>query len=199
MEFIKQLDVDLLVFINSVLANHLFDIVAPIVREKTTWIPLYLALAILLFKIHGKKAFLWIGAALLLILISDQTALFTKNYFQRLRPCNEPDLSGVILLKLSHCSSSFSFISAHAANHFAQATLYSLIFKKWYAWVLFYLWASIIGFAQIYVGIHYPTDILVGSIWGIILGVVVYKATLYFYQKFYSYPLSFQKKSKHES
>jgi undecaprenyl-diphosphatase len=92
----------------------------------------------------------------------------------------------VILLKLSHCSSSFSFISAHAANHFAQATLYSLIFKKWYAWVLFYLWASIIGFAQIYVGIHYPTDILVGSIWGIILGVGVYKATLYFYQKFYS-------------
>ncbi len=186
MDFIRQLDIAILIFINHDLSNSLFDNAAPLLREKTTWIPLYIIIAFLLYKQKKNQAFIWIIAAVLLVIVSDQTALFTKNYFQRLRPCNDPELAGLILLKLKNCSSSFSFVSAHAANHFAQAVLYSLIFKKWYAWTGFIFWALAVCFSQIYVGIHFPTDIAAGAILGVVLGLGCYKITEHFSRKFYS-------------
>jgi undecaprenyl-diphosphatase len=98
-----------------------------------------------------------------------------KQTVQRLRPCNDPDMIETLVLRVPNCGTGYSFISNHAANHFAMAmfafvTIGSLV-GTW-RW-LFFFWAFSIGWAQIYVGVHYPSDVLVGSLLGLLLGGVI--------------------------
>lgn len=160
------------VFINRDLGNAVFDFVCPIFRAKETWIPLYLIVAFFTYKKHGKQALIWLGVALVTILLTDQTAHLFKVVFERPRPCNEATLLSSLLLRVDHCSSSFSFFSAHAANHFGQAFIYHSIFKNKIASGGFFAWATAIAFAQVYVGVHYPSDVIVGAIAGIGIGLL---------------------------
>jgi undecaprenyl-diphosphatase len=91
-----------------------------------------------------------------------------KQTFQRLRPCNDPLLAGEVLLRIPNCGTGFSFISNHAANHFAIATFMFLTLSKWLGKTgyLLFFWAFLVGYAQIYVGVHYPADVLVGAMVG---------------------------------
>jgi membrane-associated phospholipid phosphatase len=98
--------------------------------------------------------------ALLTILLTDQTAHLFKVLFERPRPCNEASLLSSLILRVDHCNASFSFFSAHAANHFGQAYIYHSIFKNKKASVGFFAWATAIAFAQVYVGVHYPLDVI---------------------------------------
>jgi undecaprenyl-diphosphatase len=118
------------VFINRDLGNAVFDFVCPILRTKETWIPLYIIVAFFTYKKHGKQALIWLGVALVTILLTDQTAHLFKVVFERPRPCNEATLLSSLILRVDHCSNSFSFFSAHAANHFGQAFIYHSIFQK---------------------------------------------------------------------
>lgn len=163
------------VFINQDLSNAIFDFICPIFRAKETWIPLYIIVAFFTYKKHRKHALVWLGVALLTILLTDQTAHLFKVLFERPRPCNEASLLSSLILRVDHCNNSFSFFSAHAANHFGQAYIYHSIFKNRIASFGFFAWAAAIAFAQVYVGVHYPLDVIFGAISGLGIGAICVK------------------------
>ena len=172
-----QIDRDWFIAIHHGTACGVLDTILPFFREKTNWIPLYLFfafMAIYKFKLRGLYVVL---AAAVTVLLADQFAAgFMKPTFERLRPCNDYYFENQIR-QLVHCGSGYSFISAHATNHFALAVVFTWFFRhisassciKW----IFYAWAAIIAYAQIYVGVHYPLDVLAGAVSGLLIGLLV--------------------------
>lgn len=168
--FILTLDEQLFFIVNRHSSNALLDWLCPLLRNKFTWVPFYfLAAFYLTFKFKSKV--LWIFAATAItVLIADQLAAgVIKSVFQRLRPCNEPSIKEHVRL-LVNCGSGFSFVSAHAANHFAIASLFATSFSKKYLSLLLFIWASSVAFAQVYVGVHYPLDVILGGVLGTVIG-----------------------------
>ncbi len=159
--------------INGKWSNPFFDGLMPWVRHSNNWIPLYVVLLSFLIYKWGKNSWKWLVLVGVNVTLTDQISshLF-KPFFHRLRPCADPELMQQTRLLLDHCSGGFSFTSSHAANHFGIAvflvvTLQPLLKNYRY---LFLIWAAIIAYAQVYVGVHFPLDIFVGAIIGIIVG-----------------------------
>ena len=183
-DFLSQLltkDQALFSLINGKWTNIVFDKLMPWLRTSNNWVPFYAALLIFLFIKWGTRAWKWIIIVALNVTITDQiSSSFFKPFFHRLRPCADPAIMIKSRLLLDHCSGGYSFTSSHAANHFGLAMLVFMtlqpLFKKYT--YLFFVWAAIIGYAQIYVGVHYPLDVLVGSCIGLLVGYGMSK--LYF-------------------
>lgn len=159
-------------YINSQYTNSFFDAILPLLRESLFWIPLYLFLFVFALQNLGKNKWWWIGFTLLTVTLTDTvSSRFIKHTVQRLRPCNDPLMANTIKLLLNHCSGGYSFTSSHAANHFGIAMFLYLTCKQYSKWVvLIFIWAFTIAYAQIYVGVHYPLDVLGGTIVGLLLG-----------------------------
>ncbi|MCC7534404.1 MAG: phosphatase PAP2 family protein [Bacteroidia bacterium] len=176
LEYIKYIDTQWFLAINNGLQNSVFDFVCPYLREPKFWIPLYLIAAWVAYKKFGNNALWLILAAGILVLVSDQfSANLIKKSVMRLRPCNDPILKSQVHL-LVPCGGGFSFMSAHATNHFALAVYFGLLFKSTYKWILYFtlLWAACISISQVYVGVHYPMDIIFGGICGSLFGYFFY-------------------------
>jgi undecaprenyl-diphosphatase len=174
LEKIIHFDKELLVFLNG-LGSPTFDGVWLLITKQVYWTPFFLIVFYLLQKKLGWKNFgYYIFFTALLILLCDQTANLFKNGFQRLRPCNDEELKGIIRVVKS--SSSFSFFSGHATNSMATAVFTFMISKKYYkhAYVLF-LFPLIFAYSRIYLGLHFPTDIITGYIFGATFGFICYK------------------------
>ena len=178
---IKDIDQALFHQINGVWHHPLLDNVLPWTRHSNNWVPLYIGLLIWLVYKIGWKTLKWLLFALINVGLTDQiSSSVFKPFFHRLRPCNDPSLFGKTRLLLDHCSGGFSFTSSHAANHFGLAMF---IFITWgmtqqrYT-KFFFVWAGIIAFAQVYVGVHYPLDIIGGTIIGLVSGYGMAKAYL---------------------
>ena len=167
---LTAIDHQLFHFINQDVANPILDFICPIWRSKSTWFPFYALGAVYLLKKNRKQALLLIAVAALAILISDQSSNLIKHFIHRQRPCN----IGIARLLLDHCSNGFSFTSNHAANHFVLAVLLSVVFRKskWLIAVLLF-WASGVAFSQVYVGVHYPADVMAGAMLGASIGAVM--------------------------
>lgn len=178
MESLLQIDYAVFDFINQNLSNTFFDTVMPFIRNKKTWIPFYLFLAYFILKKYSLKnaAFIIVLAVLCVALADGVSSHILKPYFHRLRPCNFEPFAQHINLVLKNCSGAFSFPSSHAANHFALGTFLALVFYKLYKWfsLLLIIWAGFICFAQIYVGVHFPSDIFGGSFLGIFIAFIAY-------------------------
>ncbi len=178
---IKDIDQALFYQINGVWHHPILDAVLPWTRHSNNWIPLYIGLLVWLIYQVGWKTLKWLLFALMNVGLTDQiSSSFFKPYFHRLRPCNDPALFGKTRLLLEQCAGGFSFTSSHAANHFGIAMF---IFMTWGVTQkkytrFFFVWAGIIAFAQIYVGVHYPLDFVGGTIIGLISGFTMAKAYL---------------------
>lgn len=134
------------------------------------WIPLYLFLVYLLFKHKGLNGML-VGLAwvVVLILICDQGSVHLfKDVFERLRPCHEPLLEGQVRLVKSHCGGQFGFVSSHATNTFGLAVFVGTLLKREVRWLLpaLLIWAAIVSYSRIWLGVHYPLDLLGGAVLG---------------------------------
>lgn len=160
--------------VNVTWKHPVLDLVAPVLRNQYTWIPLYVFLAIFIPRKYGKKGWLWCLGFLITFALSDYTsASLIKPYVQRLRPCNDAVMRHGMRL-LVDCGSGYSFPSSHAANHFALAVFMSFTLRKSYRWiwVASLLWAFSVAYAQVYVGVHYPLDVLCGGLLGCLAGFI---------------------------
>ena len=172
---LESLDHQLFLILNS-LNSPFWDNIMYAISGKIIWIPLYTVILVLL-AIKYKKKFLVILLFIILgVTLADQSSVHLfKNLFHRLRPCHEPSLEGLVHLVKGECGGLYSFVSSHAANSFNIALLsLMLIKKKWYT-ISIILWASIIGYSRIYLGVHYPGDVIFGSLLGAMIGWSVYK------------------------
>lgn len=174
LEKIIALDKNIFVFLNG-LGSETFDGLWLIITKQLYWTPFFILIFYLLFKKIGWKNLLIISAFIaLLILVCDQTANLFKNYFQRLRPCYDPDIKDVIRVVKS--SKTFSFFSGHAINSMATTTFVFLVFRKFYkhAYLLFFF-PLIFAYSRIYLGLHFPLDIITGYVFGALFAILFYK------------------------
>lgn len=172
MESIIELDKTVFLWIHLNLQNSILDFWAPLFREKLFWIPFYVFLFTFLLLRDKRLLFRTILAVILLIFISDTvSSKVVKPTFQRLRPCKEVKIRDVVR-PIVACGSGFSFTSSHATNHFALATFLvvgiSHFFRRYKVWL--WAWAGLIAFSQIYVGVHYPGDVIFGALLGFMVG-----------------------------
>lgn len=178
LESILQLDLTLFWLINDQLSNDYFDVILPIARAKTTWIPVYAFICFFtFFNKKFREALLYILILLVVILLCDNlSSSILKPIIARLRPCNNPDIYESVNL-LVHCGTGYSLPSSHATNHFGLSMfLYFGVVKE--SRILGYLlivWAAVISLAQVYVGLHFPLDVLIGGLLGSVIGYVFYK------------------------
>ena len=171
---ILTLDKQLLIFLNG-LGSTTFDPFWMIITKQSNWTPFFLVLLYLIYKKIGVKQTLYLLLfVMVLITISDQFTNLVKDTFQRLRPCSDPKING--LIRVVKPSETFSFFSGHASNSMAIASFLYLILKdKFKYFGLLFLWPLIFAFSRIYLGLHYPTDIICGYIDGFIFGFLFYK------------------------
>lgn len=174
LDWLLHIDRQVFFQINHCMSNMVFDWMMPLMRNKYFWIPLYVLIAGLIIRKHRYQAIYVLGFALLSLLLADQiSAHIIKPWVQRLRPCNDPDISALVHLRVA-CGSGFSFVSSHATNHFALAAYFISVFarpsNRFYITLFFLIWAGLISFAQVYVGVHFPFDVLTGAALGLIIG-----------------------------
>jgi undecaprenyl-diphosphatase len=174
-QWLNAWDTALFLQINTVFTNPFLDKILPLWRNANIWVPLYLFLMVFSIMNFRHKSYFWILGAILTLVLTDQiSSSFIKPFFERQRPCNDPILMGHVRLLLNHCSGGYSFTSSHATNHFGFAVYVFItlrgLFKKWS--YLFLIWAAIVSYAQVYVGVHYPLDIISGAIIGSSIGYV---------------------------
>jgi membrane-associated phospholipid phosphatase len=170
---LQSFDQSLFVYINQVATHPLTDTLMPFFRESTLWIPFYLFLIVFVFVNFGKKGWVWLLFAFITVLLTDQfSSSIIKNWVQRPRPCADPLLYGQVRLLLDHCSGGYSFTSSHATNHFGVATFLFVTLGRYFGnWkYLLFIWASLICYAQVYVGVHYPLDVVFGALLGFLIG-----------------------------
>jgi len=173
LESLLTLDESLYMWVNGTLSNGLFDFILVPLRHKLFWIPLYLILIYHIIKnFQGCGWLVFVGIACTIGLSDFMSSKVVKKNVERMRPCHVEYLEPVIRVP---CSNGFSFTSSHATNHFALGSFFFCLFAtaKW-RW-LFFLWAGIISFAQVYVGVHYPSDVICGAILGLAIGLSCFK------------------------
>lgn len=181
LEKIISLDKKVLIFLNG-LGSPTFDGLWLLITKQVYWTPFFLLLAYLLYKKIGAKNLGIVVLFIAVILFCCNTSVeFFKATFHRLRPCNDPEIKGII--RIVHQSDSFSFFSGHASNSMATMLFLYLILKKYYKYaLLIFLYPLIFAYSRIYLGVHFPTDIVTGYFFGATFGIVFY----FLYQKYFN-------------
>ena len=177
MNSITEIDSDLFLFLNGLHADGL-DGVMIAITNMWVWLPLYLILIYWTVKQYGKRCW-WVFLAVgVVVLCSDQLASHVcKPVFQRLRPCYNADFQDLIYLPKGLAGGKYGFVSSHAANTFAVATFLTVALTKYRPWtaIVLFLWAFLSSYSRIYIGFHYPGDIVCGAVLGVLVGMVVWK------------------------
>lgn len=167
MNELLALDQQLFLFLNSLHAAWL-DPIMIAVSGKLTWIPLYLLIVYLVYRNQQWRGLLWfVVCAGLVVLLADRISVLAfKDIFQRLRPCHEASIADYVYLPSGHKGGLYGFVSSHAANTFGIAILTALFLQKRWATLLLLIWALWVSYSRIYMGVHYPGDVLCGAILG---------------------------------
>lgn len=142
-----------------------------LISSKWFWIPLYIYILYLIYKRFSDQFLkILLGLGLLIFLADFGSVHLFKEVFERARPCHFLDGIRVV----DGCGGPFGFISSHASNSFAIAFFMALLFRNFSGFAVLFSWAVIIGFSRIYLGVHYPFDILGGMFWGLFVSLLVY-------------------------
>jgi len=179
---IIALDRQLFIYLNSLGTEH-WDSFWLLVTDKYTWIPLYVVLLFLLFWYYGwKKALIIVLVVAVLVAFTDQFVNLIKNSIHRLRPNRDPSLQDSI--RILKNSGGYSFVSGHATNSFAVSTFMIATFRKYLKPIyLILIWPFLFAYSRIYVGVHFPVDVTLGMLLGLLIGLSFYQLSLYFLRK----------------
>jgi len=177
-EGLIQLDTTLFTFINSH-HNSFFDFWMYWSSNRLIWVPFYIALSLILLKHYNKQFFFMVFFIGIMVAASDQLSVLIKELAQRPRPCHDPVLQSSVHLVRAYCGGAYGFVSSHAANTLSLATFLYLACNDNMRWLKFVMlpWAVLIAYSRVYLGAHYPLDIVGGWFLGILLGILAY----YFY------------------
>jgi len=174
-EWLKQIDYNLLLLINGA-NNHLLDVIMIWISSIGLWVPLYILLLYLVILKYKSKAWIAIPIFILAVGLSDFISVHLfKNVFERLRPCYEPELAGLIN-NIVGCGGKFGFVSSHASNSFTIAFMSIFLIgdkQRWLKWLM-PLWGLLIMYSRVYLGKHYPSDVIVGALLGILVSWLMY-------------------------
>src|SRR5690606_11749136 len=182
-EQIIQWDKDLLVFLNS-LGSESWDPFWLYITKQLNWWPLFLVVLYLLYrKLSLKQLLLLLLTLTLFFVFTDQMTNLVKNSVQRYRPINDPDLIGFV--RKIKGSSSWSYFSGHASNSSGAILILFMVLKNYYkkAWLLF-LFPLIFAYTRLYLGLHFPLDILSGYVFGLLSGYLFFRLYVYFCNKY---------------
>lgn len=183
LDAIREIDQSLLLFLNS-FHNSFWDKVNVLWTSKEIWYPFYALLLYFIIKKYRRNSIYIIIILALAIAVSDQFSGLIKDLTQRLRPSHDPNLNGLIHNVLNK-GGLYGYFSAHAANSFTVAAFTTFLFRnRWYS-ILIFIWAIVVSYTRIYLGLHFPLDILTGCIWGILTGFAAYKAILWIQKKYF--------------
>jgi undecaprenyl-diphosphatase len=192
MDRLIELDKDIFLYFNGLHAAWL-DQPMFLMSKTVLWLPLFALLLYQIFNEYRRASWIVLLGIVITITLSDQiTTALMKPYFERLRPSHDPGLEGLVHFVNNYRGSSFGFASSHAANTFGAALfLYLLIGKKKKGIVLLFLWAGFVSYTRIYLGVHYPGDILAGAAVGMLVALLMVNITRYGLNKFgAAYPRS---------
>jgi undecaprenyl-diphosphatase len=186
LEQLLHLDKEVFLYLNG-LGVDSWDNFWQFVSNKFSAIPIYIFLLLITYRKYGLKstAILLVSIALL-ITVSDQLSNFFKYGIGRLRPCHDPDISGIMRLVKSYCGGKYSYYSAHASNSFAIAIFFGVVLKsevKYISAALLF-WAALVAYSRVYIGVHFPLDILTGAFIGALLGWFFAKLYIFALRKF---------------
>ena len=162
----------------------MIDTILTLFRNKYFWIPLYIFILSYILTNYNQRRWLIIIFFGVTIAMSDfvSSQLIKKN-IQRSRPCHNQEL---VVNNRVHCGHGYSFPSSHACNHYAIGLFLFLLFGAFRLRFLFLIWAGVIGICQIYVGVHYPSDVLGGSLLGLCIGYISFSIFEALSRRYYS-------------
>ena len=182
---VLEYDTELFLFLNN-LGSETWDGLWLIITNKLASIPLYALLLFLLYKKFGAKSLLvFVVVLALMITFTDQITNVFKRGFERPRPCGVPDLVEQLRFIAVRCGK-YGFFSGHSSNSMAAAVFAGLVLRPYYKNLIFILlfWSFIVAYSRIYVGVHYPLDIICGMTFGAISGFLFYKLSRYLLKRF---------------
>ena len=186
-EHLLQYDSDLLLFLNN-LGNSTYDGLWLVITNKLTFIPLYAILLYLIYRHLGWKALLLLIVIIAaMITFTDQVTNLFKDGFQRPRPCRADEIKDLLRFIAPRCGK-YGFFSGHSSNSMAVAVFAGLLLKPYYKKLIFLLlfWSAVVAYSRIYVGVHYPIDIVCGMLFGALTGFSFYKLQMFLRTKFIS-------------
>jgi len=171
MFYMQQIDQSVFFFLNG-LHNHFFDDFFWYATKGIIYLPLYLIAAWLAYKQLGKRFWYLFLFVILTIILTDQSCDLIKQTVCRLRPSNDPCIASLVHVVNNYRGGDYGFPSAHACNTFGMAVfLYGVMRpKRWGLTLAFFAWAAIMSYSRIYLGVHYPSDILCGAVLGVSIG-----------------------------
>jgi len=171
-----ELDKQLFLILNGMHASWL-DPVMEVLSKTEASIPLYAFLFFQLYRSYKQQTWVILLSIAIMILMTDQfTSGLMKTFFERLRPSHEPTLEGMVHIVNGYVGGDYGFASSHAANTFGISMFLSCLLsreKPWINWL--FLWAAFVSYTRIYLGVHYPGDIIVGALIGVLVGWLVFK------------------------